>query len=112
MCLPVHLAACRKLLILAGPTYTTRMWCVLELFVFLVAVNDLSRIEGVAIQAEPESRTAAVRRTSNLLFSANEGMVRAAVFDAWREATKRKKAEIAVLHSFSEFSVKGRLPSC
>ena len=27
-CLPVYLAGCRELLILAGPTYVERLWCV------------------------------------------------------------------------------------
>ena len=35
MCLPVFLAGCKQLLVLAGPTYATRLWCVMELFVFL-----------------------------------------------------------------------------
>ena len=34
-CLPVFLAGCRQLLILAGPTYATRLWCVMEIFVFV-----------------------------------------------------------------------------
>jgi len=33
--LPVFLAGCRQLLVLAGPTYTSRLWCVMELCVFL-----------------------------------------------------------------------------
>ena len=31
-CLPVSLAGCRQLLVLAGPTYASRLWCVMELF--------------------------------------------------------------------------------
>ena len=33
--LPIFLAGCDNLLVLAGESYTTRLWCVLELFVFL-----------------------------------------------------------------------------
>jgi hypothetical protein len=55
MCLPVHLAACKKLLILAGGTYVTRMWCLLEIFVFLAAVNDMSRLECVALAYSEEA---------------------------------------------------------
>ena len=29
-CLPVFLAGCKNLLVLAGPTYTERLWCVME----------------------------------------------------------------------------------
>ena len=51
LCLPIHLAGCRKLLVCAGATYTSRLWCCMELFVFLAAVNDTSRIEAVACPA-------------------------------------------------------------
>merc|ERR1719506_2356403 len=54
MCLPVHLAACKKFLMIAGPTYTSRMWCIMEIFVFLAAVNDMSRLECIPLQAPPE----------------------------------------------------------
>jgi len=33
-CLPVFLAACAGMLIIAGPTYTSRLWCCVELFVY------------------------------------------------------------------------------
>jgi hypothetical protein len=53
MCLPVHLAASRQILVLAGPKYSGRMWCIVELFVFMMAVRDHSRIEFVLLSAEP-----------------------------------------------------------
>lgn len=34
-CLPVHLAGCVQLLVLAGSTYCTRLWCLMELFTFV-----------------------------------------------------------------------------
>ena len=34
-CLPVFLAGCERLLVLCGETYSKRLWCVMELFVFL-----------------------------------------------------------------------------
>jgi len=34
-CLPVYLSGCRKLLIIAGATYVQRLWCAIELFVFV-----------------------------------------------------------------------------
>ena len=34
-CLPIFLSGCNSLLCLAGSTYATRLWCVMELFVFL-----------------------------------------------------------------------------
>jgi len=33
-CLPVFLAGCQMLLVVAGPTYCSRLWCVMELFAF------------------------------------------------------------------------------
>lgn len=35
--LPVYLAGCQRLLVLHGPTYLQRLWCVVELFVFFHA---------------------------------------------------------------------------
>ena len=42
--LPVFLAGCSELLLLAGPTYCERLWCVIELFVFLRMGGSLSRV--------------------------------------------------------------------
>ena len=33
-CLPVFLAGCKTLLVVAGPTYTQRLWCIMEIFTF------------------------------------------------------------------------------
>ena len=35
MCLPVFLAGCKKLYIVCGPTFLERLWCMLEIFVFI-----------------------------------------------------------------------------
>ena len=34
-CLPIFLSGCQTLLIVAGPTYCSRLWCVMEIFTFL-----------------------------------------------------------------------------
>ena len=34
-CLPVFLAGCQTLLVVAGPTYCSRLWCVMELFTYV-----------------------------------------------------------------------------
>ena len=47
--LPVYLAGCRKLLILAGSTYTSRIWCVMEIFTFLQVGKSPEDIEIIAI---------------------------------------------------------------
>ena len=45
MCLPVSLSGCRSLVVLAGPTYTSRLWCVVELFVWLRVGGARERIK-------------------------------------------------------------------
>ena len=34
-CLPVYLAGCKRLIVLAGPTYVERLWCIVEVFTYL-----------------------------------------------------------------------------
>ena len=34
-CLPVYLSGCRQLVVLAGETFSGRLWCAIELFVFI-----------------------------------------------------------------------------
>mmetsp|Transcript_16066 Transcript_16066/g.37435 ORF Transcript_16066/g.37435 Transcript_16066/m.37435 type:complete len:770 (+) Transcript_16066:44-2353(+) len=43
--LPLSLAGCRKLVIFYGPSYLSRLWCIIELFVFLEMGKELSDIE-------------------------------------------------------------------
>ena len=47
--LPVFLSGCRELLILAGKTYTTRLWCVME--VRLLTARDLNRVVSLFLIA-------------------------------------------------------------
>jgi len=44
-CLPVYLSGCRKLLVIAGTTYIERLWCLIELFVF-VSIHGAKAGEG------------------------------------------------------------------
>ena len=41
MCLPVHLAACKKFVMIVGSTYASRIWCIMEIFVFLCPLARL-----------------------------------------------------------------------
>eukprot|EP00400_MALV-I_sp_L67-5_P000590 gene590-1009_t len=54
LCLPVFAAGCQKLLILAGRTYTERLWCIVEVFVFLRMGGDLERMTVLPIELENE----------------------------------------------------------
>ena len=47
--LPVYLSGCQDLLIIVGPTYTRRLWCVMELFVFLQMGGELERVSALAL---------------------------------------------------------------
>ena len=49
-CLPVWLSGCRTLLVLAGSTYTKRLWCVLEVFTFLRMGGEPERISLVPLK--------------------------------------------------------------
>ena len=33
--LPLYVAGCTRLIVLAGPTYTRRLWCIVELFTWI-----------------------------------------------------------------------------
>eukprot|EP00400_MALV-I_sp_L67-5_P000596 gene596-1015_t len=54
LCLPVFAAGCEKLLILAGKTYCERLWCIIEVFVFLRMGGDLDRLVVLPIEQESE----------------------------------------------------------
>ena len=43
--LPVFLAGCKELLVLAGPTYASRLWCVMEIFVFVRMGGKQSKMD-------------------------------------------------------------------
>ena len=43
-CLPVFLSGCQELLVLAGETYTSRLWCCMELFTFVHMGGSHDRI--------------------------------------------------------------------
>lgn len=46
MCLPVFLAGCNRLLVLSGETYLQRLWCVMELMIFLEMGDGVGRPGG------------------------------------------------------------------
>ena len=45
---------------ITGSTYLERMWCVMEIFVLIAAVNDMSRLECIPLRpSRTEAKTAA-----------------------------------------------------
>ena len=64
--LPVYLSGCKELLVLVGPTYCGRLWCVIELFTWLqmggaaerVRVSPLPPEEGAAVGVSLDTQLA------------------------------------------------------
>eukprot|EP00929_Paragymnodinium_shiwhaense_P026712 TRINITY_DN15820_c1_g3_i1.p1 TRINITY_DN15820_c1_g3~~TRINITY_DN15820_c1_g3_i1.p1 ORF type:complete len:678 (+),score=44.29 TRINITY_DN15820_c1_g3_i1:195-2228(+) len=54
-CLPIFLAGCNSLLVLCGRTYTTRLWCCVELFVFMKMAHISDHEIHVCRAAEDEA---------------------------------------------------------
>jgi len=44
-CLPIFLAACSSLVVVFGDTYASRLWCCMELFIYLKISGDQDRVE-------------------------------------------------------------------
>lgn len=47
--LPLFLSGCSELLVLCGPSYLSRLWCVMELFTFVHMGGDIDRIKVLRI---------------------------------------------------------------
>jgi hypothetical protein len=52
--LPVYVSGCKRLLVLCGRTYTSRLWCIMEVFTFLVMGAEKDRVELKRISDAPE----------------------------------------------------------
>jgi len=48
-CLPIFVSGCSTMVVLAGNTYLSRMWCIVELFTFAHMGQDLGRIEFIPV---------------------------------------------------------------
>ena len=68
-CLPIFLAACNLLLIISGSTYTRRLWCCVELFVYInMRVEDDIRDVPIIITLGRNQGAHALVRKSWMLF--------------------------------------------
>jgi len=65
LCLPVFLSACQKLVIFAGSTYLSRLWCVLEVFIF-IEMGGARRHLDVSLLDEEDENAWAVRPTMSI----------------------------------------------
>ena len=61
-CLPIFLTGCQRLLIVAGPTYCSRLWCVMEIFTFLRMGGTRERIEVKMITHKDHTHPAAAKK--------------------------------------------------
>jgi len=66
LCLPVFLSGCNRLLIVAGDTYLKRLWCIIELFVFLQMGGSPKHLELRPLRCEPLTREEAAGFDANL----------------------------------------------
>lgn len=57
-CLPVYLAGCQTLLVLAGNTYSERMWCLIELFTWVRMGGAIEKIDVIPLMANTSSSRA------------------------------------------------------
>ena len=55
--LPVNVLACEKFLILLGPTYLTRLWCLWEIFVLFIFSNKELGLEKIEIDLLVDKKT-------------------------------------------------------
>jgi len=51
-CLPVFLGGCHKLVVLCGPTYLGRLWCIVEVFTFVHMCRSPERLEFEVVVRE------------------------------------------------------------
>ena len=70
-CLPIFLSGCQTLLIVAGPTYCSRLWCVMEIFTFLRMGRAKERIELRLISNPGQNQAAAKRELAAQLATFN-----------------------------------------
>ena len=59
MCLPVFLAGCKQLYLFCGPTFLERLWCLLEIFVYLEMGG---RVDDVTLVLAPPDDDVLSRR--------------------------------------------------
>lgn len=89
-CLPIFTAGCNTLLIVAGPTYVSRLWCIVEVFVFLKMGGDVDRITVIPIDMSE-------REAENMFDN-----VDASACDCFLESDRQKLLGI-IEHGFGNF---------
>lgn len=102
--LPIFLAGSRKLVIAAGPTFTHRLWCIMEVFTFLrIGGNPVERVTLLALGKDADDDTNQVR--TNIRFQLLS--FRAADADCFHKKDKQRlldvvKTAFGTLEKFDE----------
>ena len=104
-CLPVFLSGCQILLIVAGPTYCSRLWCVMEIFTFMRMGGAMDRID-VELITHPDQD-----RVTRAFAAKRELMEQLATFDAakaqcFKQADRQRLLAVieAGFGNFDEFN--------
>ena len=111
--LPVFLAGCKSLLVLLGPSYTQRLWCVLEIFTFLTAGRTVDTLKLVPIGSTAAHPAGGGRvRTSELQLAAASSRYAVKEEEAVEEEGEAEEEEEGsaewvgrALRSFEQFDV-------
>ena len=70
-CLPIFLTGCQSLLIVAGPTYCSRLWCVMEIFTFMRMGGAMDRVSLRLITGPDQNQAAAEKELTAQLATFN-----------------------------------------
>ena len=100
-CLPVFLSGCQILLIVAGPTYCSRLWCVMEIFTFMRMGGAMERIELRLIANPGQNQATAKNELAGLLATFN-----AAKAECFKQEDRQKLLAVieAGFGNFDEFN--------
>lgn len=92
-CLPIFLAACNLLLVISGSTYTSRLWCCVELFVYVnMHMEDDSREVPIIITIGADDDERAHVRNSWMNFDV-------ATCECAKEQDKRRMLAVIERHA-------------
>jgi len=73
LCLPFFVGGCKQFVVLAGPTWSSRLWCLVEAFVFLqLGSSDALVVRGTQ---SPETLRCSAAKAMCTLASDRDGLL-------------------------------------
>merc|ERR1719277_217999 len=51
-CLPIFLSGCDKLVIFCGTTYLSRLWCIMEIFSYIMMGGQIGNVDLIPVLAD------------------------------------------------------------